>query len=397
MARPAEGQAGTGAAARRRPVVVHVSSVHGPRDIRIRLKQCRSLKAAGYAVAFAVPCESDDGADGVEVLAVPPPRSRTERMLRTVWRVGRRAEARDPDVVHLHDPELMPLAWYFKLRRRRVILDVHEDAPGQILAKAWIRPGLRKPAAALVALMEQVTARLADAIVAATPAIARRFPAPKTALVQNFPIPGELDQPADDTPYEQRPPHVAYVGVITPPRGAREMVRAMAHVRPGLGARLHLAGAFCPSALEHELAREEGWRHVEACGTLSRPEVARLLSRARCGLVLFQAAPNHVDAQPNKLFEYMSAGIPVIASDFPLWRSLVEDVGAGILVDPENPLAIADAITWLLRHPSEARKMGEAGRIAVGNRYNWAQEADRLVRLYAKILGPRAASPDARR
>src|SRR5699024_10575453 len=116
--------------------------------------------------------------------------------------------------------------------------------------------------------------------------------------------------------------------------GAREMVEAIGLVPERYGLRLALGGAFSPLSLREELEALPGWAHVDALGWLQRSDVADLLSDGRMGLVLFHPAPNHVDAQPNKLFEYMSAGIPVIASDFPLWRHIVDGAGCGLLVDP---------------------------------------------------------------
>ena len=157
------------------------------------------------------------------------------------------------------------------------------------------------------------------------------------------------------------------------------MVDAVELVSADRGLRLVLGGDFSPDTLRDELETLPGWSNTDAAGFLQRPAFGKLLGEARMGLVLFHAAPNHTNAQPNKLFEYMSAGLPVIASDFPLWRQIVEGAGCGLLVDPLDPAAIADALTWMLEHPKEAEAMGRAGRDAVESRLNWQQEADRLV------------------
>jgi len=125
---------------------------------------------------------------------------------------------------------------------------------------------------------------------------------------------------------------------------------------------------------------------MDAQGFVSRKDVAKLMGDSRMGLVLFHPAPNHIAAQPNKLFEYMSAGIPVIASDFPLWRQIVESSNCGLLVDPLNPQSIADAICWLIEHPKEAEEMGRCGREAVEREYNWGHEEAKLLSFYRDRL-----------
>jgi glycosyltransferase involved in cell wall biosynthesis len=204
-------------------------------------------------------------------------------------------------------------------------------------------------------------------------------------VVENFPILGELVQPSP-APLAERAPMVAYAGSLTRVRGACEMVEAVGMVPSHLNARLVIGGSFEPPALQTECEARPGWQRVDYRGWLSREGVACLLGQARLGLVVLHPEPNYVHGLPIKLFEYMSAGIPVVASDFPLWREIVDGARCGLLVDPLDASAVAGAITWLLEHPRESAEMGRHGQEAVHARYNWGGAASRLLGLYERVL-----------
>jgi glycosyltransferase involved in cell wall biosynthesis len=234
-----------------------------------------------------------------------------------------------------------------------------------------------------VAGLEWVAGCVLDGIVAATPTIAGRWPRSKTVTVQNFPFREEL---ADEggLPYDRRPYHAVYLGGIEAVRGIREMVEALEHLPDNLAVKLVLAGRFSPPELEAEIRQLPGWRRVEFIGWASREQIAKILASARLGLVTLHPVPNYVKAYPTKLFEYMSAGIPVVASDFPLCREIVDGTGCGLLVNPLDPKAIAQAIRYLLENPTEARAMGQRGRQAVVEKYNWETESQRLLEFYGR-------------
>ena len=129
----------------------------------------------------------------------------------------------------------------------------------------------------------------------------------------------------------------------------------------------------------------EGWRYVEYLGWLERKDVSRLLGEIRAGLVVLCPTDSYVDSLPIKLFEYMAAGIPVVASDFPVWRSIIEPHACGLLVDPTDVNAISKAMAWILSHPDEAQLMGVRGRAAVQQQYQWDHEARKLEECYVRL------------
>lgn len=360
--------------------VVHLSSAHRADDVRICAKECQSLANAGYNVTIIASHHRSERFAGVNIHAVPPRRSRFLRMTLSVWNVYREALRHCPDICHLHDPELIPAGLLLKLHGKLVIYDVHEDLPLQVLTKLWLPRPLRRLVATVSAVIARVAGSVFDGIVAATPNIAAKFPCKKTVVVQNYPLLDESPS-ASPTPYTQRAPRVVYVGVISRMRGVMEMIEAIQRVPPPLGACLTLVGPFDSPGIESELQYLSS-PTVELLGFQPFAALRELLSNARVGLVLLHPTASYMDAVPTKLFEYMSAGLPVIASDFPLWRKVVEDARCGLLVDPLDPGAIAKAIQQLLEDPAEAEQMGRRGRELSRKRFNWATEQLSLLRVY---------------
>src|SRR5690625_4750627 len=370
-------------------MITHVTTVHSPTDTRVRMKELSTLGTLLDAELwlFVQYGRGDEADPATNIRIIDTGRPRRLRVLRMTlgsWRMYRALKQARPTVVHFHDPELIPVGLLMKLDGCKVVYDVHEDVPRQLLSKAYIPLALRRPLAAVAEGLERVAAHVFDAIVPATPAIAKQFPAEKVTLVQNFPFPDELVVP-NSSDHQSRRPDFAYVGAITRIRGIHEMIAAM-EVLGRSESRLRIGGNYSSEALKQETEAQPGWRFVDFIGFVDRPTMASLLGNVRAGLVLFHPLPNHTSAQPNKLFEYMATGLPIIASDFPLWREIVEGAGAGLLVDPLDPKAIAAAMAWILDHPEEAEEMGRRGQEAVRTKFNWAPEGEKLVALYERLL-----------
>jgi glycosyltransferase involved in cell wall biosynthesis len=363
--------------------VVHLTSVHPRYDTRIFVKQCRSLARHGYEVSLVVADgKGDESRDGVTIFDVGRPGGRMERMFRTTGRVFHKGLDLQADAYHLHDPELLPVGLRLKSLGKTVIFDSHEDVPSQIRSKPYLGPvSLRVLSAAAGFFMHHACRRL-DGIVAATPTIRDKF-LPinrRTVDVNNYPVPDELFA---GMYWADKQLEVCYVGDITAGRGIREIVRACEFVETPV--RLTIGGAFSETSLETEVRSYSGWNKVNMLGFLSRDRVREVLGRSMAGLVTLHPQDNYLDALPVKMFEYMAAGIPVIASDFPLWRKIVEGNGCGICVDPRNPREIARAIDYLVTHPDEACAMSANGRQAVLKHYNWGSEEEKLQRFYSSL------------
>lgn len=361
----------------------HLTSVHPRHDIRIFLKESCSLVKAGYDITLIVADgKADEEIKGVKIIDIGANgNGRIGRMTQSVYRVYRKALEVDAKIYHFHDPELIPVGLLLKKKGKTVIYDAHEDVPRDIFSKPWIKLSLQKTISILMEHLENFAGKRFDAIVAATPYIKERFSnLGCTAVdVNNYPLLDELYILENDWKGKKR--DICYIGAISKNRGIFEMIEAVQET----SIRLILCGTFSDKKDREIAACMPGWRNALALGQVSRQQVSQVMSSSMAGMILYHLDPNHINAQPNKMFEYMSAGIPIVASAFPLWKRIVDEFNCGLSVDPMNHLEIRKAIQWVVEHSDDAQKMGRNGRRCVEERFNWDLEARKLAALYQRV------------
>jgi len=340
------------------------------------------LARAGYEIHLVAPGVGNFKADGVHINGVNKPRrSRLGRFTKIAWQIYQTARLLDADIYHFHDPELLPYGILLRAQGKKVIYDAHEDLKKIALSKEYIPEFTRSLVASSLGRFERFAARQFSAVVAATPGIEENFKHlnKKTVNVNNFPLLSEFTGNVE--PWVKKEKAICYVGGIAKVRGIVETVRAIGHTPY----RLLLAGSRAQNGFRSSLVEEPGWQQVDELGYLDRKGVASVLNRSMVGTVLLHPIPNYLESWPIKLFEYWAAGIPVVASDFPLWRRLIEENDAGFCVNPFDSRAVAEKLTWLVEHPDEAHRMGENGRRLVTQKYNWDECEKPLLKLYSEL------------
>lgn len=366
--------------------IAHLSSAHPDLDVRIFYKECVSLANAFVStsnkneVHLVLSGVEERIESNVRIHTVSKETSRIKRMWKTVNQVYKKAIELDADIYHLHDPELLRIALKLKRKGKIVIYDAHEDLPRQLQGKAYLK--FKKSISAFFEWYENRIVRKLDGVITATPFIRDRFLKVNrnTVDINNFPLASEIDFVSVEA--SQKANKVCFIGGISKIRGTGFLVEAFEN----LDVKLDLAGGISDD-FKAELSSFKGWAQVNDLGFINRQEALRIKSESFAGIVTFLALPNHVNAQPNKIFEYMASGLPVIGSNFPLWKAIIEDNKCGICVDPESPSDIASAIQYLCDHPEIAKEMGANGKKMVELKYNWRVEEQKLIAFYTTIIG----------
>lgn len=380
--------------------VVHVGKSHSIFDTRIFRKECISLTEHGYSVSYLtaneeVPFEGEKSGVRLKVLYG----TKNPYRIRQVFsrrRYKRKIENQylkevleeEPDIVHVHEQRLGFLVKKLKKYPIQVIYDVHEDNPG--CARTYY-----KKLGNLVSLCmywlskreEKRIVRAADGIITATDHIADLLmpglKKKKWEVIYNYPI---LENEIAFSSSEVESDYICYTGTMDSSRKLEIMFEALAWLKKDI--EVLMIGTIAP---DYQKKLEGIYSNVKFCGYLDKDEIRTIHGGAFAGICVLENNPNNYYGLPNKLFEYMRDGLPVIASDFPGWKSIIEGNECGLCV-PNETEAIGRAIDYLYTHQDEGRKMGENGRESAMKKYNWNKEAEKLIAFYHSLVQGKCGS-----
>lgn len=359
--------------------ICHMTSVHNRYDGRIFKRECKSLQEVGYEVYLIVADDRpDEVKDGVHICSAGlNAKNRIERMTKATKGVFQRALEVDAEVYHFHDPELLPYGYKLKKKKKKVIFDSHEDTVDQILDKRYlVIPGA---VSKIYELYQNYIVKALDAVITVSPNLAMHFNMAENRiyLVTNYP---ELVPMSGKT---ERKKQICFTGGCKTIWCNMETSEAVSE----LDCEYLMAGPGDRNYIDAVLAK--GKNKVKYLGQLGTEEVFRLQSESVAGMMVCNSAQlirNGGTMGNTKMFEYMMNGLPIICSDVTLWREVVEEYECGVCVNPFDVQSIRNGIQYILEDPKRAKKMGENGRKAVEERFNWETQKEELNRIYRKVL-----------
>lgn len=365
--------------------IIHITSVHNRYDSRIFIKMCKSLASENFRVFLIVADgKGNEIRNRVSIVDVGNNNNfRLLRMVKTNKEVLNKAIELDGDLYHIHDPELIFIGIRMKKLEKKVIFDSHEDIPSQILHKHYIIKPLRLPLSYLFSLYQKYYSQKFDSIICATDKIAEKYNKISNKLIisiKNYPI---IDELVNDIEWKNKKNEISYIGSLTNYRGIEEIVKSIEKID---GYKLNLLGEFSDKKFKKKILSLPGWKKVNFYGFSDRQKIKEILSQSKIGLVTLHPTKSYLDSLPIKMFEYMSVGIPVIASNFPLWKKIISENDCGICINPFDILDITKAINHLTSNPDLAIKLGKNGLKAIRKKYNWGNEIKKLIKTYNQIL-----------
>lgn len=370
--------------------IVHMTILHSRYDTRIYFKECMTLSEQGHAVVLLVGDGlGDENRDGVRILDIgAPPKGRLVRFIKQSFRMYRAVRHLKPEIVHFHDPELMIVAKIFGLLGISVIFDVHEDVAKGILTKPWIPKTLRVPVAHIYSMIERLFSSSMALVMAEESYIVsyESHGSKKKVVVENLPL-LELTELAVAQNDKFSSPTVVYFGSVTVARGALRLIRVVSQLRltrPDV--KLVIIGPVSEEVSNSKYyiqAIKESW--LVSYGYIPQDQALKIVTRCHVGVAVLDPEPNYVKSYPTKIFEYMALGLPVIVSNFKLYKEVLDYSHCGFAVNPLDELELQSALDDVINHPERAAESGLSGRRAVMSKYNWTTQGQQLLNFYQEI------------
>lgn len=359
--------------------VFHLTSVHSRYDNRIINKQCVSLSKHFDTYLVVADGLGAENYSDVNILDVGKALNRFHRILVKSYSVFNLAKKNGADVYQIHDPELLIFGFIYSLFGRKVIYDIHEDYITSLSTKSYLSSWFKKIIPFFFTYVEIFLSFKMEKIIAEKYYV-NRFP--NALPILNYP---HKDKLKGINAFDKNSVVLLYTGNITIDRGA-SVIKELANKNDNIN--FKLVGK-CSGSTNNELELSNQL-NIELIGLNRYVPFEEITShykmKAFAGIALFPDNPHYFEKELTKFFEYMAVGLPIIASNFPVWKKLIEDNGVGICVDINNKNEFFSAIEYLKKNPDKVKSMSNKGKSLVSSSYNWENEFEKLLNFYKNYI-----------
>ncbi len=366
--------------------VCHVASGFLRDDARIFIRQCGTLVNNGYDVTLLVNDGLDESfVDKIHIISHGyRPKGRLFDILFAKKYFIDKALSINADIYQLHGPELIPLGLKLKKLGKIIYYDAHEDLPRDILDKDSIPKLIRPILSILASLYLKLTLNKFDHIFTVTPHIVDRLRNfnKKVTLITNYPIvKNYTDLTLEE--YLNRKNIICYTGTVYKYSNQENIISI---INENDFLYYHIVGFIDEKFKEKLIYLSVSNSRISFIPKVSKFELNIILNSAIIGFVLYDYVRNlgfkTGSLGTNKLFEYMLAGLPIICTDFELWKEIIDKYNCGIYVQPNNKFELENAIKFLTCNKDKAFIMGQNGRNAILNEYNWKNEEIKYLKTF---------------
>lgn len=371
-------------------VISHLTTVHPPEDIRIYRRFSKGISGHVDRINILY-CGQAPELEDEEVHFVKVDRSRRRfgRIIYSSVRMLFQARRTPSDIYHLHDPEIFWLSALLP-KTSTVVVDFHENYAKKIASKSWIPVPLRKVFLFLYLFMLKVLIPDRTMIVTAANSVLDGIPKrmrDRAVEVRNLPAwEGTIDIKTNNPKRiinEKNRLKILYTGGLTEYRGIENVVKAVFYYG-NCDWDLTIIGKK-NQVTYNKLKEYLEDNRINYLGKVPYKEAIQLNLESDIGVVCNLPVYDYDKALPNKLFEYLSFGVPVVCSDFQQWKDVVESNNVGELCDPTSPQSIADAIRLLQMRIAQEEGYSLRCIEVVRRKYSWQVEKFKLLKVYNVI------------
>ncbi len=355
-------------------------------DARIFKRSCQFLVKLGLKVSYVATSEVPQKLKGLDFYPLKPRRGLRRRLISS-YKAYVIASKINADIYHFHDPDLIPWMFLLRLQKKKVIYDIHENFHEKFYHYS-------SPANQFLGFLYgvyELPIRVFSGIITVSESLRQLYAkkAKRSCVVMNVPPKSAL--PSIKSSEKSTVPLIYISGQQSKKRNCTEMVEALPQIKKTYpNVKLMLVGRFVPELYEQELIEKAKALGVEKNlvieGMLPWEENFTRTAKATLGCVFYEDNPNNRVGVPNRLFEYMACGVPILAENFIELQRITNDAQCGLLVDSSKPVEIANAALEMLSNQDRAMNMGQKGKEAVFQKYNFEEEVKKMLNFYEEIL-----------